>query len=136
MNGNSPTLISGVPNPALSFAMIRSHASAMPSDPARQWPLAAQIVGLPSVPISSNSFTNRSFANCLWTAGVSPANPERLPPDEKTFSCVEVSTTTRTSSSSRAASNPLVRSVSISHESELRVSGSSIAIVATWSETS
>jgi hypothetical protein len=68
--------------------------------------------------------------------GVSPAKPARLPPDEKTFSCVDVRTTTRTSWSSRAASNPAVRSVSISHDSELRVSGSSIAIVATWSETS
>jgi hypothetical protein len=135
MNGNSPTLISGVPKPAPSFAMIRSHASAIPSDPARQCPFAAQMVGFPSVPISSNSFTKRSFAICLWTVGVSAAKPLRLPPDENTFSCVDVRTTTRTSSSSRASSKPRVRSVSISQERELRVSESSIAIVATWSAT-
>ena len=49
MNGNTPTLISGVPKVALSFATIRSHASARPSAPASTCPFAAQIVGLPSV---------------------------------------------------------------------------------------
>ena len=53
MNGKTPTLISGVPNVAPSLATIRSHASASPSAPASTWPLAAQIVGLPSSPISA-----------------------------------------------------------------------------------
>ena len=49
MNGNTPTLISGVPKVALSLATIRSHASARPSAPASTWPFAAQSVGLPEL---------------------------------------------------------------------------------------
>src|ERR1035441_9217204 len=52
MNGNRPTLISGVPKRTPSLATIRSQASARPSAPARTCPLAAQIEGLPSSPIS------------------------------------------------------------------------------------
>jgi hypothetical protein len=49
-------------------------------------------------------------------------------------SCVEVSTTHRTESSSRAASKAAIRSVSSSFESALRVSGWFRLIVATcWS---
>ena len=92
MNGKAPTLISGVPNSAPSFAITRSCASAMPSEPASTWPLAAQRVGLPSSPISRNSFTNRSDPKCLWTRGTSPANPDRFAPEEKTRSCELVST--------------------------------------------
>ena len=103
MNGNTPTLISGVPNRTPSRATIRSQASAMPSAPASTWPLAAQIDGLPSSPISRNSRGKRSVAKCLCTSGTSAANPARLPPLENTFSCVDVSTTQRTASSSRAA---------------------------------
>src|SRR6185295_14946816 len=55
MKGNTPTLISGVPKAAVSLATIRSQASASPCAPARTWPLAAQIVGLPSCPISLQS---------------------------------------------------------------------------------
>src|SRR3954462_8625226 len=40
MNGKTPTLISGVPNVAVSLATIRSQASATPSAPARTWPPA------------------------------------------------------------------------------------------------
>src|SRR5919109_778973 len=41
MNGNTPTLISGVPNVAESLATTRSQASASPSAPASTWPYAA-----------------------------------------------------------------------------------------------
>ena len=136
MNGNRPTLISGVPNPAPSLAMIRSQASAMPSEPARTWPFAATSDGLPSSPSSLNTRTNASEPKCLWTIGASAPNPARLAPDEKTFSCEEVSTTTRTSSSSRADSSAVISSPSSSTESALRVSGSSSVIVATCSATS
>ena len=131
MNGNRPTLISGVPKPAPSLATIRSQASAIPSEPASTWPLAATIVGLPSSPISLNSSTKRSEAKCLWTVGASAPKPPRFAPEEKTFSCEEASTTTRTASSSRAARSESTSSPSSSGESELRVSGSSSVIVAT-----
>ena len=65
MNGNAPTLISGVPNVAASEATIRSHASAIPSAPASTCPRAAQIVGLPSAPISLNSPTKLLAAEVL-----------------------------------------------------------------------
>ena len=78
-----------------------------------------------------NSRGNRSVPKCLCTSGTSAANWSRLPPAEKTVSCVEVSTTQRTPSSARASSNAPVRSVSSSFDSALRVSGWSIAIVAT-----
>ena len=131
MNGNTPTLISGVPKVALSLATIRSQASASPSAPARTWPLAAQIVGLPSCPISLNRRGNRSVPKCLCTSGTSAANPSRLPPALKTFSWVEVSTTQRTRSSPRASSKASSSSPSSSLESALRVSGEFSAIVAT-----
>ena len=99
MNGNSPTLISGVPKPAVSLATIRSQARAMPSEPARTWPLAATSVGFPSSPISRNTSTKSLIPMYLCATGASAANPPRLPPAEKTFSWVDVSTTTRTSSS-------------------------------------
>jgi hypothetical protein len=67
----------------------------------------------------------------LCTSGASAANPARLPPLENTFSCVEVRTTQRTASSSRARSKAAIRSSSTSSESALRVSGWSSAIVAT-----
>ena len=54
MNGNTPTLISGVPKRASSRATTRSHASASPSAPASTCPLAAHSVGLPSSPIRRN----------------------------------------------------------------------------------
>ena len=136
MNGNTPTLISGVPNRTPSRATIRSQASARPSAPASTCPLAAQIVGLPSSPIMRNSCGKRSVPKCLCTSGASAAKPARLPPLEKTFSCVEVSTTQRTPSSSRAISNASIRSSSTSSDSALRVSGWSSAIVATPSVSS
>ena len=136
MNGKTPTLISGVPKRALSRATIRSQASASPSAPASTWPLAAHSDGLPSSPISWNRRGKRSVAKCLCTSGTSAAKPARLPPALNTFSCVEVSTTQRTASSSRAASNAAIRSSSSSSESALRVSGWSSAIVATPSATS
>ena len=83
--------------------MIRSHASASPSAPASTCPLAAHSVGLPSSPISRNRRGKRSVPKCLCTSGASAAKPPRSPPRENTFSCVEVSTTQRTASSSRAA---------------------------------
>ena len=97
MNGKTPTLISGVPKRTPSRAMIRSQASARPSAPASTWPFAAHSVGLPSSPISRNRRGKRaSVSKCLWTSGTSAAKPARLPPSEKTVSCVEVSTTQRT----------------------------------------
>ena len=48
---------------------------------------------------------------CLWASGTSAAKPARLPPLENTFSCEEVSTTQRTPSSSRAASNAAMQLV-------------------------
>ena len=75
MNGNTPTLISGVPKVAVSLATIRSQASAMPSAPASTWPFAAQIVGLPSSLISVNSRGKRSVPKCLCTSGTSAAKP-------------------------------------------------------------
>src|SRR5256885_1857808 len=65
MNGNTPTLISGVPKRADSLATIRSHASASPSAPARTCPLAAHRAGLPSSPTSVNSRTKRLVAPAL-----------------------------------------------------------------------
>ena len=135
MNGNTPTLISGVPNRTPSRAITRSHASASPSAPARTWPPAAQIVGLPSSPISRNRRGKRSVPKCLCTSGASAANPARLPPLENTFSCVEVRTTQRTDASSRAAPNAAISSSSSSSDRALRVSGWSSAIVATPSAT-
>ncbi len=72
----------------------------------------------------------RSVPKCLWTSGTSAANPPRLPPDEKIFSCEEVSTTQRTASSSRALEGAISPSSS-SSDSALRVSGWSSVIVAT-----
>ena len=136
MNGNTPTLISGVPKVAVSLAITRSHESAMPSAPASTCPFAAHSVGLPSSPISRNSWTKRSEPKCLWTSGTSSPKPPRLAPAEKTRSCEEVRTTARTSPSSRARLSAPVRSSRSSLESELRVSGSSSVIVATPSSTS
>ncbi len=131
MNGNAPMLISGVPNDACSEATIRSHASAIPSAPASTCPRAAQIVGLPSSPISLNSATKRSPAKCLCTSAVSAAKPLRFAPEENVRSCEEASTTQRAPSSSRARSNASISPASISAESALRVSGSFSVIVAT-----
>ena len=103
MNGNRPTLISGVPKPALSLAMIRSQARAIPSAPASTWPLAATIDGLPSSPSSMNTCGKSAVPRYLWAVGASAAKPPRLPPAENTFSCEEASTTTRTASSAFAA---------------------------------
>ena len=123
MNGNTPTLISGVPKLAVSLATIRSQASATPSAPASTCPLAAQMVGLPSCMMVLNRRGKRSVPKCLCTGATSPANWSRLPPEEKTVSCEDVSTTQRTRSSSRADSNASISSESSSFESALRVSG-------------
>jgi len=72
----------------------------------------------------------------LCTSGTSAENWSRLPPAEKTFSCVEVSTTHRTSESSRAVSKASISSPSSSFESALRFWGESSAMVATPSPTS
>ena len=82
MNGNAPTLISGVPKVACSLAMIRSQASAMPSAPASTWPFAAQIVGLPSSPIRRKSCGNRAVPRWRWISGTSAAKPPRFAPEE------------------------------------------------------
>ena len=103
MNGNRPTLISGVPKPAVSLAMIRSQASAIPSAPASTWPLAARIEGLPSSPSSVKTCGKSAVPRYLCAVGASAEKPPRLAPEENTFSCDEVSTTTRTSSSAFAA---------------------------------
>ena len=97
MNGNSPTLISGVPKPAPSLATIRSHASAIPSAPASTCPLAARIDGLPSSPSSVKTCGKSAVPRNLCAVGASAEKPPRLAPEENTFSCDEVSTTTRTS---------------------------------------
>ena len=73
MNGNRPTLISGVPKPALSLATIRSQASAIPSEPARTWPLAATIEGLPSSPSSTEDLRERPVPKNLSAVGASAA---------------------------------------------------------------
>ncbi len=131
MNGNVPTLISGVPNVASSLAMIRSHASAMPSAPASTCPRAAHSVGLPSCAISLNRPVKRSEAKCLSTSGASAPKPPRLAPEENVLSFEERSTTQRTLGCSRARSNAPTRPPSSSGESALRVSGSLSVIVAT-----
>ena len=131
MNGNAPTLISGVPNVASSEATIRSHASAIPSAPASTCPRTAHTVGLPSSPISLNMLTKRSEPKCLCTSAASAPKPPRLAPEENVFSCEDASTTQRTASSSRARSNAAIRPPSSSGESALRVSGSFSVIVAT-----
>src|SRR5947209_4524377 len=77
MNGNAPTLISGVPKLASSEATIRSHASAIPRAPARTWPRTTHRVGLPRSPISLNRPTKRSEPKCLCTSGTSAAKPPR-----------------------------------------------------------
>jgi len=81
--------------------------------------------------MSWNSRGKRSIPKYLWMIGTSAANPPRLPPEENTFSWVEVSTTHRTASSSRAAVKAAIRSSSTSSDSALRVSGWFRAIVAT-----
>ncbi len=131
MNGNAPTLISGVPNSAPSLAITRSHASAMPSEPASTCPPAAHSDGLPSSPIRRNSLTKRSLPKCLCTSGTSPAKPPRLAPLENTRSWLDASTTQRTASSSRACSNAAISSPSSSFDSALRVSGWFSVMVAT-----
>ena len=131
MNGKTPTLISGVPKRAPSLATIRSHASASPSAPASTCPFAAQIVGLPSSPMSRKSRGNRSVAKCLSTSGAWAAKPARSPPALKTFSCEEVRTTQRTEASSRAKVNASISSESRWSERALRSSGWSSVIVAT-----
>ncbi len=136
MNPNRPTLISGVPNVACSLATTRSQASASPSAPARTWPRAAQMTGLPSSPISVNRRGKRSLAAWRCTSGTSAAKPVRSPPLEKTVACVEASTTTRTASSARATASASSSSSSSASESALRVSGRSSAIVATSPATS
>ena len=83
--------------------MIRSQARAIPSDPARTWPEAATIDGLPSSPSSMKTCGNSAVPMNLSEVGASAAKPPRLPPAEKTFSCEEASTTTRTASSAFAA---------------------------------
>ncbi len=130
MNGNVPTLISGVPNVAPSPATIRSHASAIPRAPASTWPRAAQTVGLPSWPISLKRPTKRSEPKCFSTSGASAPKPPRAAPEENVFSCEERSTTQRTASSSRALSKATISPPSSSGESALRVSGSFSVIVA------
>ena len=65
MNGKRPTLISGVPKPAVSLATIRSQARAMPSEPARTWPDAATIEGLPSSPSSMKTSRKSPVAEVL-----------------------------------------------------------------------
>ena len=52
-----------------------------PSAPASTCPLAAQIVGLPSSPISVNRRGKRSIPKCLCTSGTSAAKPPRFAPD-------------------------------------------------------
>ena len=123
MNGNAPTLISGVPKVMPSFATIRSHASAMPNAPASTWPPAAQMDGLPSSPSSRNTCTKRSEPRCLCTSGTSEPKPARFAPDDQTRSCEDASTTQRTASSSRAATSASISSPSSSLDSALRVSG-------------
>ena len=81
--------------------------------------------------MSVNSRGKRSVAMCLCTSGTSAAKPARLPPELNVVSCVEASTTQRTASSSRAASKAAMRSPSSSSDSALRVSGWSMAMVAT-----
>ena len=131
MNGNRPRLISGVPNSAVSLAMIRSQASASPSAPARTWPFTAQMVGLPSSPSTRKSRTKRSVAKCRCTSGVSAENCATLPPEEKTFSWDEVRTTQRTDSSAPAAWNASISSPRSWFDMALRVPGSSSVSVAT-----
>ena len=137
MKGNVPTLISGVPKLASSEAMIRSHASAIPSAPASTCPPAAQTVGLPSSPISLNRPTKRSEPKCRSTSGVSAAKPPRLAPEEKVFSCEEASTTQRALLIvARALERAGQSRSSISGESALRVSGSFSVSVATPASSS
>ena len=137
MNGNTPTLISGVPNRTPSRATIRSQASARPSAPASTCPFAAHSVGLPSSPMARNRAGNRApVSRCFAISGTSAAKPARLPPEEKTFSCVEVSTTQRTASSAFAAANASSSSPRTASDSALRVSGWSSATVAMPSATS
>ena len=136
MNGNTPTLISGVPKRTPSLAMIRSHASARPSAPASTCPFAAHSVGLPSSPIALNRRGKRApVSKCFSISDRSAAKPARLPPPQNTFSWVEVSTTQRTSGSASPRPNAASRSSNTASESALRVSGWSSAIVATGPST-
>ena len=69
MKGKSPTLISGVPKPAVSLAMIRSQAIAIPSEPASTWPEAATIEGLPSSPSSMKTCGKEAGREVLVGSG-------------------------------------------------------------------
>ena len=64
-------------------------------------------------------------------SGTSAAKPARFAPEEKVVSCDEVSTTHRTTLSSRAVSKASISSLRSSAERALRVSGWFSVTVAT-----
>ena len=133
MNGNAPTLISGVPNVACSEATIRSHASAIPSAPASTCPRAAHDRRLAELADQlEQARRSARRAKCLCTSAISAAKPPRFAPEENVRSCEEREhDAAHLRRPSRARSKDSIRPPSISGESALRVSGSFSVIVAT-----
>ena len=133
--GQIPTLISGVPNVAVSTETSRSHAHARPRPPASAWPLMRPTMGLPASDISVKSSTNRSRLRWRSRSDMPPSKLERSAPAQKTRSPAPVRTIARTSGSCRHHPNAAMRSLSIWPERGLRWSGRFSVIVATWPST-
>ena len=103
MNGQSPTLISGVPKTASSAATTRSHAIANPKPPARAKPQTRAIVGLPRLHRSRKSRASSPRPSWAAIAPVLSANDPRSAPAQNAWSPAPVRITTRTPSSDFAA---------------------------------
>src|SRR5450759_2128998 len=129
--GQIPTLISGVPNVAVSVETKRSHEQASPRPPASACPLMRPTIGLPRPAIRVNSSTKSSRARWRSRSGMSPSKLARSAPAQNALSPAPVKTTTRTSGSFWHQRNAAARSRSMAPESGLRCSGRLSMTVAT-----
>src|SRR5882672_9135683 len=126
----TPTLISGVPNVAVSTATSRSQAHARPNPPAKAWPLIRPTIGLPSSAISMKSSASAWRPSCSSSGDLSPPNPLRSAPAQKARSPAPVITTTAIAGSALHQASATRRSRIIAAESGLRCSGRFIVRVA------
>src|ERR1700674_1426490 len=133
--GQIPTLISGVPNVAVSVETRRSHEQASPRPPASAWPLMRPTMGLPRPAMSVNSSTKSSRLRCRSRSLIPPSKLERSAPAQKALSPAPDSTTTWTAGSCLHHENAAARSRSIAPERGLRCSGRLSVTVATRSST-
>ena len=124
MNGNTPTLISGVPNVALSLATIRSQASATPERARQHVPVRRADRRLAE--LQDRAGTAAGSARCR-SACARAARRRRTGRGcrrrEKTFSCEEVEHHAAHALVVARRSNAAISSLSSSLESALRVSG-------------